>query len=126
MDKNYENELHQSRELLLGNNFFSTGILTVPANKKIMEGTILQTASGKFTVSTAAAGEVGLCVAVDNVVNASDTAIDVAVRVCIAGPVNSELLLLGSAKATAAQADLLRTYSIVPVKVNQCGSVDNY
>ena len=122
---NYSNENHSSREVLLGNNQFRTGILTVPANTTISEGEMLQTASTKFTRYTGASGEVGVCVMVGTEVNSTSSAVDVPVRVCIAGLVDQKLIKVGASAATAVQADVLRNYGIIPVVVNQVGQLDN-
>lgn len=125
MTGNYENRAHDNVILLVGDNEFETGILTVPANTTIAAGTIVQKASGKFVLSEGEATEVSLAVVVTSETNATGSNVDIPCRVAISGKVNKKALKISSAAATDAQADLVRKFGLVPVVVNEVGKHDN-
>lgn len=127
MTGNYQNVEHKSIRIALGDNEFKTGLVTVAANSTLKAGTIVKTVNGKFvpvTGSEETAPE-GLGVLVDELTNGTASNADVAYRVLIAGRVNQNALLIGSSAATAAQADALRQWSIVPLTVTEMGKSEN-
>lgn len=125
MTGNYENRAHDNVILLVGDNEFETGLLTVPANTTIAAGTIVQKSSGKFVLSEGGANEVSLAVVVTPEANSTGSGVDVPCRVAISGKVNKAMLKVGSSAATAAQTDLVRKFGLVPVKVTEVGAHDN-
>lgn len=122
---NYSNVNHESIRFLLGNNEFKAGLVTVPSGADYKEGTILQTVSGKFVASAGESNETGLAVLVEDVANTGSSSADIPVRVLISGKVNKAVLKVGSSAATDAQADALRNWSIVALKVTEVGQTDN-
>lgn len=116
---NYTTENHNSVPFLLGDNEFRTGLLTVPASTTYKVGTIVQTVDGKFVASAGGSDEVGVGVIVDDEVNESVNPANVSIRVLISGKVNESFLKVGDNKATAVQADALRKWGIVALKVNE-------
>ena len=125
MTGNYENKEHNNVPFLMGCNEFKSVILTVGAGGKIAEGEILQLVDGKMIPSAGGASEKGLAVMVGTEENTTESSKDVACRVCISGRINKNVLTIGGQKATDAQADVLRNWSIVPVNVVPCGQSDN-
>ena len=112
-------------QLLLGNNEFKNVVLTVPAGATIAAGEMLQRSSTKYVRSAGASSEINLAVYVgDSVSNATESAVDVNARVCVAGRVNQDMLTVAGTAATDAQADLLRGWGILPRIVHNFSQLD--
>ena len=112
-------------QLLLGNNEFKNVTLTVPAGATIAAGEMLQRSSTKYVRSAGASTEINLAVFVgDSVTNATESAVDVNARICVAGRVNQGMLTVAGVAATDAQADLLRGWGILPRVVHNFSRLD--
>lgn len=122
---NITNRAHDTVLICVGDNVYETGKLTISANTTVKAGTIVQKSNGKFVLSEGGADEVSLAVVIAEESNATGSAVDVPVRVAIAGKVNRKALFVGSSAATDAQGDLLRKFGLVPVTVNEIGRHDN-
>lgn len=116
---NYEERSIEPQTLLYGDNEFETGTLTVaaPAEGKTLQplgdGAVLVRGSdGNYT--PAASDSTGaLVVLVDRVLTPITAAGTYAVRVCISGRVNRNLLTVGGAAVTDSQVNVLRDYGIL-------------
>lgn len=122
------NGIHEVRSiepktLLFGDNEFETGVLTVAAAASgetinITDGTVLtRNSDGKYEVAADTDG--ALFILVDRVEAPITEAGDYAVRVCISGRVNRNLVNLGGNALTDAQADALRNYNILALPVRE-------
>ena len=115
-------------QLLLGNNEFKNVTLTVPAGATIAAGEMLRrtsSSSTKYVRSAGGSSEINLAVYVgDSVSNATESAVDVNARICVAGRVNQGMLTVAGTAATDAQADLLRGWGILPRIVHNFSQLD--
>jgi hypothetical protein len=123
----------------LGGNDYETGLINVAANATIDKGTILKREGGKFapvidtspaTINVDVDGtltdvpvpgtaiDVPVAVNPFDIVNKSGQAADLSLRALISGPVRRDLLTIDGSPITDAEADMLRDYGIIPVKVN--------
>lgn len=116
--------------ILLGENQFETGTLTLAANGTVKEGAFLarNASTGKFTVVTETSGDdaqtpVALYVG-DDLTN-DDTAKDFAIRALISGRVKAGACNVNGTAATDAELDMIRSYGIVPVRVTETNKLDN-
>lgn len=120
----YEEKTIEPKTLLLGDNEFETGTLTVAAASSggtinIQDGTVLTRdgTSGNFVPAANTSG--ALFVLTDHIITPITTAGNYAVRVCISGSVNRNLLNLGGVALTDAQADDLRKNNILALTVHE-------
>ncbi|MBR4159922.1 MAG: hypothetical protein IKT97_07735 [Spirochaetia bacterium] len=118
--QNYNNEA-----ICLGNNVFETGVVTLANGGSCKAGQFLKRSSGKFVVVTDTDSEVPVAVAMDDITNSTGASADFPCRVIIAGIVNADKLLVNASAPTAAQLDMVRSYSIIPVAVKELAMQDN-
>lgn len=116
--------------ILLGDNQFETGLVTLAASGKVTNGALLaRNSDGKFEVVTATSGnDTQTPVAVyvgETITNTGANAADFSIRTLISGRVKAGALTVGETAATAAQLDMVRSYGIVPVKVTEVNKLDN-
>lgn len=114
----YEEKTIEPKTLLLGDNEFETGTLTVAAASageeiSIPDGAVLtrDETSGKYVPAEGTEG--ALFILVDHVITPIKAAGDYAVRVCIKGDVNRNLVTLGGEALTDAQVDALRQNGVL-------------
>jgi hypothetical protein len=128
----------ENKIFLLGNNEYETGILTVPANGTVPIGALLKRASGKFVpvtdtspvlinVSDSATKNVpvpGVPVEIPVAVNPVDiknpdaSPADIPFRALIGGRVRRDMLSINGSPIEDDQADMLRSYGIIPKQVH--------
>lgn len=112
-------------QLLLGNNEFKNVTLAVPAGATIAAGEMLRRAGTKYVRAAGAPSEIHLAVYVgDSVSNATESAVDVNARICVAGRVNQGMLTVAGTAATDAQAGLLKGWGILPRFVHNFSQLD--
>lgn len=116
---NHESATIEPKTLLYGDNEFETGTLTVAAAAEgasinIGDGAVLvRGEDGNYTPAEASVASGALVVLVDHVITPITAAGTYAVRVCISGRVNRNLLTVGGAAATDKHVNLLRDYGIL-------------
>lgn len=112
-------------QLLLGNNEFKNVVLNVPAGATITAGEMLRRSGTKYVRAVGSSSEIDLAVFVgDSVSNATESAVDVNARICVAGRVNQGMLTVAGTAATDAQAGLLRNWGILPRFVHNFSQLD--
>jgi hypothetical protein len=139
-----------NRVVLLGDNYFESGIITIAAGATVAAGTVLKrNADGKFapiintdttpgTHGTPASGggwsaeptdpvsgDVPVAVMPFDITNNKAAATDHGFRALVAGRVRLDMLRINGNPITAAQSDLLRGVGILPVKVTDLSQLDN-
>lgn len=117
----YEKQTLNPETLLFGNNEFETGVLNIAEpgegeKVNVIDGTILTRDSdtGKYVLAdseTIASGP--LFILVERVETPITEAGDFAVRVCISGSVNRDLLNLAGDELSSSDVDSLRTWGIL-------------
>jgi hypothetical protein len=129
----------------LGGNDFETGVINVGAGQTISKGVVLKRAGNKFapvtntspvSISADVSGTeteipipgttVDTPVAVNpfDITNPGTAAADMSIRALITGPVRADLLTINGGPITDEQRDMLRSYGIIPVKVNDLSRVE--
>ena len=102
----------------LGGNQFETGVVSVPANSTLKKGAVLKRNGAKFEVVSLMSAETPVVVNPFDIENSGSAAADMSLRAIISGPVRADLLLVGDQKTTDVQNDMIRSYGIIPIKVN--------
>jgi hypothetical protein len=103
----------------LGDNEFETGLINVPGNSTIKKGTVLRRlGTGKFAPVTDTEEETPIAVNPFDIPNTEAAARDLSIRAIISGPVRADLLLIDGEETTVFENDMLRAYTIIPVKQN--------
>jgi hypothetical protein len=135
----------ENKTLLLGNNEFETGLLTVPASTTIPAGTLLKRVVDKFAPvenTTPVQINVGdsdpinvpipgvpadIPVAVNpvEIKNPGESPVDMPFRALVSGKVRQDMLSVNGQPVTTAQADMLRVYGILPRKLNDISRTEN-
>jgi hypothetical protein len=140
----------ENRVVLLGDNYFESGVINIAAGGTVAEGTVLKRgADGKFapvvntdttpgTHGTPAAGggwgteptdpipgDVPVAVMPFSITNDKGAAADFGFRALVGGRVRLDMLRINGNSITAAQSDMLRGYGILPVKVTDLSQKDN-
>ena len=119
---NYEKKSIELQSLLYGDNEFETGTLKVSAGESINvpDGAVLVRGDdGSYAPATAEDTGKAVVVLVDGVITPITAAGDYAVRVCISGRVNRNLLTVAGAAVTDAQVNLLRDYGILALPTRE-------
>lgn len=119
MTGNYQSTVHAVGDILLGDNEFESGALTVAANGSVTEGALLKRDSnGKFVAVSDLSNETPVAVFVgETLTNATASAKDFEIRAVISGRVDATKCHVGSDALTAAGKDMLRNYSIIALDV---------
>jgi hypothetical protein len=127
-----EIEVHNvaSKSLMLGNNEFEGGLLTIAAGGTIPAGAMLKrdAATGKFTVVTTTTGDTAETPVALNPCeekNAGQADADIPFRALIWGKVRRDMASMNGTALTDAQCDMLRNYGIIAVKVHDISRTDN-
>lgn len=124
---NLTSTIQGAEPLLLGNNQFETGVITLAAGAQVEEGAYLKRdAGGKFVRITDTATEIVVAVSPMAASNATGAAVDVPCRPVIAGRVNQAVLKVNGAAPTKAQLDMLRKTSIIPLPRKDLSVLDNH
>jgi hypothetical protein len=139
-----------NRVVMLGDEQFESGVITILAGGIIKAGTVLKrNPDGKFapvvntdttpgTPGTPAAGggwevpptdpipgDVPTAVMPFDIANGKDVDVDVGFRALVAGRVRADMLRINNNPLSAEQKDLLREVGILPVKVTDLSHLDN-
>jgi hypothetical protein len=139
----------KNKTLFLGNNEFETGLLTVPAETVVPAGALLKRAGDKFapvvntdttpgTPGTPSSdggwttsptdpvpGDVPVAVTPAEIKNSGGSPADIPFRALVSGKVRLDMLSVNGQPITAAQADMLRVYGILPRKLNDVSRMEN-
>jgi hypothetical protein len=127
----------ENKIFLLGNNEYETGVLTVPAGGKVPIGALLKRTAGKFApvtdtspveINVADSGtanvpvpgvpaEIPVAVNPADIENPGSSTADIPFRALIGGRVRRDMLSVAGNPITDDQADMLRSYGIIPKKV---------
>ncbi len=118
MKGNFEQRSIEPQTLLYGDNEFETGTLTVAAAAEgatisIGDGAVLVRGDDGNYTPAAADSDGALVVLVDRVITPITAAGTYAVRVCISGRVNRNLLTVAGQPVTDEQVNVLRDYGIL-------------
>jgi hypothetical protein len=139
-----------SRVVMLGDEFYESGVITIPAGATIAAGTVLKrNTDGKFapvtntattpgTPGTPAAGggwdappvdpipgDVPTAVMPFDISNGKTVDEDFGFRALVAGRVRADMLRINGNLLTAEQRDMLREAGILAVKVTDLSHLDN-
>jgi hypothetical protein len=127
----------ENKIFLLGNNEYETGILTVPAGSTVPVGALLKRVAGKFApvtdtgpvqINVADEGaaknvpipgipaQIPVAVNPVEIKNTAAAAADIPFRALISGRVRFDMLSVGGQGITDDQADMLRSFGIIPKK----------
>jgi hypothetical protein len=135
--------VYENKALLLGDNFFESGSISVAANTEIKAGAFLKRTSGhtfELVVDTdpfeadvggtptpvpGTSVDVPSAVLITGVKNDGNAARVFGIRPCIAGRLRADLLHVNGTPATPEQIDLIRKTGLVPVYVNDISRLDN-
>jgi hypothetical protein len=136
----------ENKTLFLGNNEFVTGLLTVPAETVVPAGALLKREGDKFapvidtdtTPGTPSSdggwttdptdpvpGDVPVAVNPAEIKNSGGFPADIPFRALVSGKVRLDMLSVNGQPITAAQADMLRVYGILPRKLNDISRTEN-
>lgn len=125
MNGNKEVINHGGAKLLLGDNVFASGIVSLGNGKTLKDGALLTVeASGKFAVATVAGANCAVYVG-DEIVNHGASAADIPVRACIGGKLRRDAVLVGDAAIEAKAALSLRSSGLFLLEVQDIGKQDN-
>ena len=134
--------VNENKSLFLGNNEYETGVLTVPANGKVAAGALLKRDGGKFAPVTATGatpgvpadgggwttlpspGDIPVAVNPVEIKNNTPAPVDIPFRALISGRVRRDMLSINGQAITDDQADMLRSYGIIPKKVTDISWVE--
>jgi hypothetical protein len=117
--ENIENKI-----LMLGDNYFESGIISIPAQTVVKAGAVLKRKTdGSFAL--AADGDELVAVNPFDIKNGNAAMQNMAFRPLIAGRVRADMLALSGKALTPVQRDTLRSYSIIPCMVTDTSQLDN-
>jgi len=115
------------RVLMLGNNDFQAGKITVPANTTIPAGTVLtRDDTDKKLFIPAEDGDDFLALVPFDIENTAAAAKTMGFRACISGRVRADMVTVEGVTATVDQCDLLRKVGFIPAKVTDISHLDNH
>lgn len=139
-----------SRVVMLGDNRFESGVITIPAETTIKAGTVLKRGGdGEFepvvnttptpgTHGTPASGggweteptdpvpgDIPAAVMPFDITNEKSAPAITGFRALVEGRVRADMLRIGEDVTTAAQNDMLRNVGILPMKVTDLSHLDN-
>ena len=139
-----------NRVVMLGDDYYESGVITIPMGATIAAGTVLKrNEDGKFapvtntaatpgTPGTPAAGggwateptgpipgDVPTAVMPFDITNGKTVGVDFGFRALVAGRVRADMLRINGNPLSAEQKDMLREVGILPVKVTDLSHLDN-
>jgi hypothetical protein len=115
------------KTLLLGNNLFETGYITIEGGTTVKSGTFLKRVAGtEFTVVTDTTTEIPVAVLAEALTNEGIDSADMSIRPCIGGRVRADMLNINGIPATDEQHDIIRNYGIIAIKITDLSRLDNY
>jgi hypothetical protein len=139
-----------SRVVMLGDDYYESGVITIAAGVTVAAGTVLKrTEDGKFApvVSTATTpgthgtpaagggwtteptdpipGDVPVAIMPFDITNGKGAQADFGFRALVQGRVRLDMLRINGAAITTEQGDMLREVGILPVKITDLSQKDN-
>jgi hypothetical protein len=114
-----------SRVLMLGDNNFSSGKITLAAGATLVAGAVLKRGTGNVEFATATSTDEYAAVNPFEIKNETGAAKVFGFRALMDGRVRKDMLRVGNAAATVADIDKLRKVGILPVKVTDLSHLDN-
>ena len=112
-----------NRVVMLGDNEFEGGQITLAAGVTAVAGAVLKRDGNNFAL--AAAGDTFTAVNPFEIKNETAADKTFGFRALVAGRVRADMLRVGSAPTGVADNDKLRAYGILPVKVTDLSQKDN-
>lgn len=125
---NFEAKVHGPDDLLIGDNEFKSEVISLAAGEKAADGYVLtrNETSGKLELASDVEGQCFVLVNRDILDNTNGSAAkDFYARVCISGRVKKSAVTLKGNPLSDAQADALRSSSILALDVTNVGKTDN-
>ena len=114
-----------NRVLMLGDNNFSAGKITLATGATLVAGAVLKRGAGPAEFEVAAANNEYAAVNPFEIVNDTAAAKTFGFRALMDGRVREDMLRVGAATVTVADVDKLRKIGILPVKVTDLSQLDN-
>jgi hypothetical protein len=112
--------------LLLGDNYFESGVINIGAGGTVAAGTILTRGEDdKFTPVEDPQEDSLLAVMPFDITNDKAAAADLGFRALVQGRVRRDMLRVNGQPITNGQSDTLRMFGILPVKVTDLSHLDN-
>jgi hypothetical protein len=134
----------KNKVVAIGDNLFESGVINIAAGTAVKAGTVLKrNEDGKFAPAVDTEGDPGLpadgggwetepspgdipaAVMPFDIENLGQSAADFGFRAIVSGRVRADMLTINGQAPTAEQNDLLRSYTIIPVKVKDLSQLDN-
>jgi hypothetical protein len=125
--KEMETHVIENKALLLGDNHFETGFISLGAGAEIKEGAFLARGqdAGAFILVTDLEEEEPCAVLPVTMKNNAAAVASQSLRACIGGKVRADMLHINGTAATAAEIDLIRKFGFVPVFAHDISRLDN-
>ena len=114
-----------SKVVLLGDNNFHAGKITLAAGAKLASGAILKRGSEENEFTEATSADEYAAVNPFEIENKTGASKVFGIRACMDGRVRMDMLRVGTATVTAADVDRLRKVGILPMKVTDLSHLDN-
>jgi hypothetical protein len=114
-----------SRVVLLGDNHFESGFITLPAGATLAEGAVLKRGAGNKEFAIATAADEYVAINPFEIKNDNGVSKAMGFRACMDGRVRKDMLRVGAAAVTVADCDKLRNKNILPVEVTDISHLDN-
>jgi hypothetical protein len=112
--------------LLLGDNYFESGVINIGAGGTVAAGTVLtRDDKDKFVPVEDPQENSLLAVMPFDITNDKATAADLGFRALVQGRVRRDMLRINGQPITDGQSDTLRLFGILPVKVTDLSQLDN-
>jgi hypothetical protein len=112
--------------LLLGDNYFESGVINIGAGETVMAGTVLtRNDGGKFAPVEDPQEDSLLAVMPFDITNDKTAAADLGFRALVQGRVRRDMLRVNGQPITDGQSDALRLFGILPVKAANLSQLDN-
>jgi len=114
-----------SRVLMLGDNNFSSGKITLAAGATLVAGAVLKRGAGNVEFAVATSADDYAAVNPFEIKNETGNSKVFGFRALMDGRVRADMLRVGENTATVADIDKLRKVGILPVKVTDLSHLDN-
>jgi len=114
-----------SRVLMLGDNNFSSGKITLAAGATLVAGAVLKRGSGNIEFAVATSADEYAALNPFEIKNETGASKVFGFRALMDGRVREDMLRVGANTATVADIDKLRKIGILPVKVTDLSHLDN-
>ena len=114
-----------SKVILLGDNNFHSGKITIAAGAKLAAGAVLKRGAAQDEFAIATSSDEYVAVNPFEIENKTGAPKVFGFRACVYGRVRMDMLRIGPATVTAADVDRLRKVGILPMKVTDLSQLDN-